>query len=284
MVLMACSSDDDEAENTASSNPDLTSYFETLGDKLSHANHIEATYSDGQELILDSVSTENYGEVSSIPAKYSYSGDIPGPYALNVLTQDCVIDGFSYDSSQDEEIIEDDLETYKTIDAQTKTGDSEPADFANISVGDVFTFTEDSILFDSATGQEVGNEVSSSTLVVISFEEITVPAGTYDAVIFDLAISSSATKGNITDTATTTGLVWYEVNKKFPIKLVATLHVTINEFGLTADATSERVLTAYNPAVNNRAQIVSAKSTSYELTHYSLLNSIKQTLLDIREK
>jgi len=282
---MGCSSDDDdEAENTACSNLDLTSYFETQNYNLSYANHIEASYSNGLELILDSVSTENYGEVNSIPAKYSYSGDIPGPYILNVQTSDCVIDGFDYDTGQDEEIIEDDLETYKSIDHQTKTGFDEPTDLATVSVGDVFDFTENSSLFDSTTGLVVGNEASNGRLVAISIGEITVPAGTYNAVKFDFEFNVSTTKGNITDTATTTGTIWYAVTQEIPLKMVATLDQTINEFGVTANSTAERILTAYNPAANTSARVLSAKSTGAVLTHDPLINSIKQTLLDVRGK
>ena len=291
MALMACSSGGDETvnTNTSCSSPDVSSYFETPGEKLSYAYHLVATYTKGQNpsqevtKSLDSVSTENYGVTSTIPAKYAYSGAIAGPYTLNVQTKDCALDGFDYESSQGDNIIEDDLTTFKSGDAQTTTGTDEPKDLANVVVGDQFSYSEDSTLFDSTTGQQVGKEVITLTLVVLSFEEITLPAGTYNAVKFDSDFKSSKTIGNITDTADVTGLVWVDVSQEFPLKLESSLNMTLNlvEPGLTAVATAEQLLTAYNPGPNSSVKLMSTNSSGSVFTSDSIINNIKQTLLDI---
>lgn len=288
LTVIGCSSGGGGGESSSvsgCSSPDVTSYFDTPGDILSYRDTFDATYSNGSRATAVFEIKHNYGEVSSIPAKYSYSGDIAGPYTLNVKTEDCEIDGFVYESSLGDDIIDDDLTTFKTIDAQTKTGSSEPADIASIALGDEYTFSEDSALFDSGSGLQVGNEVSNGTLVVLSFEEVTVPAGTYNAVKISFNSSGSTTLDGITDTANATGFGWFSVDQGLLLKLDLTLDLTLTESGLTANATSERVLTGYDSAIGKSAQLaVSAVSSDITLPSKLLINSIKQSLLDIRGK
>lgn len=290
LTLIGCSSGSGDGASVISSvsscsKPDLSSYFDNPGETINYRDNFEATYSDGRGASGTSAITHNYGEVSSIPTKYSYSGDITGPYLLNVKTEDCVIDGFIYESSQGDEIVDDDLTTFTRIDAQTKTGSDEPTDIANIAVNDTFAFSEDSTLFDSATGLQVGNTVITGTLVVNAFEEVIVPAGTYNAVKVAIQMNSSNTIDSVTDTAIATGFGWFSVDQDLPLKLDLTLSLTISELGLTANATTGRVLTGYSPASNNTAQLaVSTTSNVSGIPGDLLINRVKQSLLDLRGK
>jgi|GEM_PF-1238224 len=243
ITLIACSSSDDSY--TPGSGLDISSYFDQQSDVITFNDHFEATYSNGERASGDSIKREYYGLVSTIPSKYSYNGAISAPYILRVDTEDGEIDGFEYSSMLDEEIIEDDLDTFKRIDARTKTGTDEPENLDAINIGDEFTFEDDSTLFDSKSAQVVGNEQESGTLTVSAFEPVSVPAGNYNnAVKINFVMNKTTTLRNITDTSDFQGSGWFDATTGLMLKLTGTLTLTLNEYGLTASGASDITSTA----------------------------------------
>jgi len=220
----------------------ITAYQERPGDVFEYQSSMEFIYSDGKTASVTQKETQSFSQVDSIPEKYGYSGDLGGPYILSTTTVDGELDGYEYISADGTEIVDDDLDTFTRVDAQTISGSDEPED---VSLGDTFTFREESTLFDSDTAEEVGARIIEGTFTVAEEETVTVPAGTFHCLRIDLGLEISITERGITDTMTTVGSGWFDVENGFGPKLTGTMDITMNEFGLTCTATLERVLVDY---------------------------------------
>ncbi len=220
----------------------VTSYCPRTGDIFDYRSRLKTEYSDGQTITLVQSEKFAYSQTDAIPDKYSYSGDIPGPYILDTTTTDGVVDGYHYMTLDGTVIIGDDLTTFMRVDAQTSSGSDEPED---VSVGDDFTSHEESTLFDSNTAERIGTELIDGIYRVVTEETVTVPAGTFHCVKIDFEIEIVRTEKGVIDTMSTTGSIWYAMEKGFVTKLTGTTEITISEHDLTAITTIERVLTDY---------------------------------------
>ena len=280
IAVTGCSSSDNN--NVTDDGLDIASYFDEQGDVITFNDHLDATYSNGSHATVDSITKEYYGQIGSIPSTYAYSGDISAPYLLRVTTEDDQIDGFKYSSMQKEEIVDDDLDTFKRIDAQTKTGIKEPDNVDVINVGDKFTYSENSTLFDSTSAQAVGNTVESGTFTVVAKETLSVPAGTYDSVKIDFDLKITTSLSGITDTAVFTGSSWFDATQGTPLKIAGTTNMTLNAKGLSAVATSERVLADYQSATPANGSNIQSASIRSGLTRSSIVRQILQTQLVVQ--
>ena len=291
MVLIGCiaiTSCSSSSDNNAGGSG-ISSYFAQSGDVITFNDHFNATYSNGQHASQDSVTKEYYGQVNSIPSKYAYTGDITSPYQLCITTDDDQIDGFEYSSMQDDVIVDDDMETFKRIDAQTKTGSTEPENVDVVNVGDMFTYYENSTLFDSTSAQETGNTVQSGTFTVVSQETMSVPAGTYDAFKIDFTMNITTTLPDNSSTSDFTGSAWFDTANGLPLKLVGTVNMTFNETGITATGESQRVLASYQSSANtanlqSTVQAVQTINTRSDLTRAFVVQQIIQTQFGAQAK
>jgi hypothetical protein len=286
LVITGCSSSDDSS--VPKSGPDISSYFDEPGEAITYNDHLQATYYDVMlteigSVTQDSVTKEYYGQVSSIPKKYEYTGDIPAPYTLCITTEDDDIDGFEYNSMQDEEIVDDNLKTFTRIDAQTKTGSEEPGNVENISVGDQYTYSENSTLFDSTSAQEVGSEVVSGTFTVESLEMVSVSAGNFNAIKVSFEMNVTTTLHNISDTSSFVGDSWFDATTVLPLKLTGTLDTTLNQEqqGVTATVTLTKDLADYQPApgsTNGSTNVLAMQLTTVPtaLTRAAVVKQILQ--------
>jgi hypothetical protein len=180
---------------------------------------------------------------------------------------------------QDEEIVDDNLKTFKRIDAQTKTGSEEPVNVENISVGDQFTYSENSTLFDSTSAQEVGSEVVSGAFTVESLEMVSVPAGNYNAIKVNFEMNVTTTLHNINDTSNFVGASWFDATTVMPLKLTGTLDTTLNQEqqGVTATATLTKDLADYQPAPSSANVLAMQLSTvPTALTRAAVVKQILQ--------
>ena len=241
ILISACGGGNGDESNVQTES--YSSYIEKPGDIFTYQYSGDFSYSNGQTATLVWNQTDTYSQVDSIPAKYSYTGDISGPYILNTTTEDGALDGYEYISSLGTEIVDDNLETFTRIDAKTSAGDEDPE---NISIGDTYAFSENAILFDSNTGTEVGSEITNGNMSVIEKADVSVPAGSFQSIKITYNISSTKTVNSITDTYSMSGSVFYGTDNGadngYLIKMTGSLNMTLNEYGLTAEGTSEIVL------------------------------------------
>jgi hypothetical protein len=122
----------------------------------------------------------------------------------------------------------------------------------------------------------VGSEAESGTLTVVSFETVSVPAGDYDTIKIDFTMNMSTTLHNITDTGDFSGSGWFDTATGMPVKMTGTLNMTLNEHGLTATATTERVLADFQPAANNANVQAMHLTTPAVLSRATIIKQIWQ--------
>lgn len=242
--IVACGGDG--SHDTKSDKFSVAAYEVRPGDTFEYQTSMEASYSNDKTITGTLKEVESFSQVDTIPNKYSYSGDMTGPYILKTKLEDGIVDGYDYMAFDGTDIVSDDLETYTRADAQTITGSDEPED---VSIGDVFTYYEESTLFDSNTAEKVGTEITDGIFTAMTEETIAVPAGTFHCLKLDFELQMSKNLWGVSDTMSTTGSAWYDIENGFVPKLIGVMDMTINEMGLTANATVERVLTDYEIGV-----------------------------------
>lgn len=185
----------------------------------------------GQNYSYQDEEVKTYIEVSAIPDKYSYSGNISGPFKLEVTTQDGVIEGHEYSSSTGIEIIDDNFEEFESMDFTVRQGNDTPDD---IQFGESYNYYKNATLFDSTTGQEVGYRITEMTFEFISLESITVLAGTFDAVKINVDMIYEVGKGAEQQLADMSGSMWLDT--KYGYSLRSTMEGTFNYPHLSASA------------------------------------------------
>lgn len=234
-LLLGCENDNHSTSGKAFNPSD---YYAKALDKVVYSFSLSAFDANGVLLGSQTSTFAEYsGETGSIPSKYQYKGNIPGPYTVVVSTEDGLLDGLAYSTSQGT-IVDDDLETFTRIDAQIITGTDSP-DPSSISVGQQFQYSEQSRLFDSNTAQDVGNDDFSGTLVVSSFETVTVMAGSYNAVKLATNYTHTSSVNNRSSTFTGTGTMWISSANGNPVKML--LEVQDNETGERGSSVQELV-------------------------------------------
>jgi len=153
----------------------------------------------------------SYGSVDSIPSKYGYSGTIAGPYTLETISPVGKNQTFIYMSSG-ETIISDDSSFFTSFAHSTFTGGSLPPDMV-MNKEYSFSSTEDLFISDSSlgtVGTKVGTKTSEWSITVIGVENVTVPAGTYEALKTEDSSTVIYTIDSVaTQTTASSGNTWF---------------------------------------------------------------------------
>ena len=132
---------------------------------------------------------------------------------------------------------------FSSIEYTTESGSEEPE---NIYIGDKFSFNQNSILFNSQSGVEIGYEITEINLSVLREEQITVPAGSFNAVKIGYSISSTISKNNILYTLSGTGYGWFDTTNGFMLKLIIKNgNISLGEQNVTATFSAETILQSY---------------------------------------
>jgi hypothetical protein len=129
----------------------------------------------------------SYAQVATIPSEYGYSGTISGPYILETIKLNDVDKVLTYLSSSSV-IISDDSTVFTNIDNSSSTGVI-PSDW---TVGTIYSTSSTEDLFNSTNGLKVGTQTTEYTLKALGKENVTVTAGTFEAV--NTQESSTVTK------------------------------------------------------------------------------------------
>jgi hypothetical protein len=157
--------------------------------------------------------TYSYQQVDSIPTKYGYSGTIAGPYTLETISTDGGNNTVIYMDSA-ETIISDDSSFFTSIDSSTSTGGSLPPDMV---INKTYSFSSTEDLFNSdpisdtwALGEKIGSKKTDWSTRVVGVENVTVPAGTFEALKTADASTVTYTFDNgATQTTTSSGNTWF---------------------------------------------------------------------------
>ncbi len=203
LLLSACGSD---------SSQNINKY---ANDQMIVISTGTVSLSTGESDSYEKEKVKTYLEVESIPDKYNYSGDIEGPFKLEITTEDGVIEGHEYSSSAGVEIIDDDFEAFESIDFTIKQGSDTPDD---IQFGESYNYYSSATLFDSTSGQELGFKTVEMTMVFDSFESITVLAGTFDTVKVDFEMVYEVDNGAEQLLANMSGSMWFDTNHGYSLK------------------------------------------------------------------
>ncbi len=202
-LLSACGSDSSQNTN------------KYANDQLVVVTTGSFTFSTGQSDSYEKETVKTYTEVDSIPDKYKYSGDIAGPFKLEVSTEDGVIEGHEYNSATGTEIIDDNFEEFESIDFTVKQGTEASGD---IQFGDSYNYYENATLFDSTSGLELGYKITEMTMEFISIESVTVLAGTFDAVKISFDGIYEVDKGSEQQLANMSGNIWMDTEHGYSLK------------------------------------------------------------------
>ncbi len=219
-LLSACGSDsssDAQSDNGANDSNEDQTENKYVNDQMLVVTTAAFTFSTGQSDSYQNEDIKTYLEVDSIPSKYSYSGNITGPYKLEITTQGGVVDGHEYSSSTGVEIIDDNFEEFESVDFTDKQGSDTPDD---IQFGDSLEFYENATLFDSTSGEEVGSKVIEMTLQFVALENVTVLAGTFDAVKVSFEMTYEKNITGEQQEASTTGAMWLDIEHGYSLKSV----------------------------------------------------------------
>lgn len=276
VVLFGCGGSGSDSENHNSALVLGEGYNEKSGDRFITSLAMNAVYSDGQTAEINSVSEYIFSSTTEIPEKYGYSNAISGPYLLETKNEDGILDGLDYKTPSGNSIIDDGLDYYTSIEYTTENGSEDPE---NIYIGDNYSFSQNSTLFNSISGDEAGYEITNMELSVLSEEQITVPAGEFNAVKIGFSISETTSRNNIIDTLTGTGYGWYDTTNVFMLKMAFDGDMTLNEHGVTASFSAETILQNY---------YLSAKKGSGKavktLSNKSIFFSLKKGILNFQKR
>jgi hypothetical protein len=191
-----------------------------------------------KEIVVDTTGGKNiqseytigysYAQVATIPSKYDYSGTIPGPYTVETIDLNDLVKVFTYLSSSSI-IISDDSTVFSNIDSSSSTGDI-PSDW---TVGTAYSKSSTEDLFNSASGLLVGTKTTEYTLKALGIENVTVPAGVFEAVKTQESSIVTINFVGGTRIITSTWFFWYCKDVGFVKKVSNTTDV------VTADSSSE---------------------------------------------
>jgi len=250
LFIVSCSGSSSHDGDTGNSTIDASLYYYQAqpDDVLTYTSHTVTTITGQDPVETDVTEINTFTQVSSIPAKYNYSGTIAGPYILETYTEDGETAGYTYYSLSGIEIIDDDLEHFTNIDYTTSTGEDEPE---QIIIGQSYSYQDNETLFSSETGAEVGSSTFNVTQTAEKVETITVPAGSHETLKFQVTISSSETIGDTIESLTATGYTWYGKNMGM-IKYISTPETTGGSITITTELSSSSIATS---AIQTHSQL-----------------------------
>jgi hypothetical protein len=187
---------------------------------------------DGKNTQSENTISYSYDQhVATIPSKYNYSGSISGPYTMETMELNDADKGFTYFSSSSK-IISDDSTVFTNIDSSSSTGVIPP----DWTVGTVYTESSTEDLFNSTSGLKVGTKTTEHTIKALGKENVTVPAGTFEAVKTQESSIKTITFVGGTETITTTCFSWYS-------KDVAIVKIVANTTDIITAGSSTQTLT-----------------------------------------
>ena len=235
-------------------------YDEKPGDEFTFIVTTDFELSTGLSTKNSYVDVSTYSQVAEIPSKYNYSDSVSGLYLLETQESDGELDRLVYSTLTGDELVNDSLDTYTSADYSTKSGDEETKDFR---LGDHLSLTENSTLFDSSTGEEIGYNISEDVFDVLLVETITIAAGTFEAVKIKAEFTETNSESGVEDVFTADGYVWYGINSGFELKTEATGSGSLNILskGLTATIAINAELQSFSLATNNK---VDFKKSGFE--------------------
>ena len=198
----------------------------------------------GESSELNVTDVKTYAIVDSIPAKYNYSQSSNGPFILETSTDDGFLDGLRYSRMSGGSIIDDDLSNFTNIEYSNRIGGEDPE---NVFVGDKFSFHANETLFSSISGDEVGYEITSMDFTVLQEEQLSVPAGVFNAVKIRTDLDMTTSLNDIIITTALNGYMWIGTENGFMLKIEATDAVsTRGDQDLTVTFSAETVLQSYS--------------------------------------
>jgi len=189
-------------------------YYQPVdGDVFTYDDSLVQAVDEGAPVQTDYERVSTFTQVDeNLKTLYLYGDDISGTYLLETSTQDGVDAGYTYYSLSDgTEIIHDDLSLFSTIEFSIRSGNDEPDP---VLPGWNYSKTQDDFLFSTAAPDELkGLYEFESTIIPEATETITITAGTYECLRFEISGESVKTIED-TDpytitTSVFTGYQWY---------------------------------------------------------------------------
>jgi hypothetical protein len=159
---------------------------------------------DGKNSTTTHTLTYRYAQETEIPDKYGYSGTIAGPYSVEIINVDGE-DLISTYISSNSIIISDDSTFFTSIDDSSSTGTIPP----DWTVGTVYSKSSTEDLFYTPTGVNVGTKETEYTLKALGKENITVAAGTFEAIKTEESSIITITTSSSTEVIHSTWSFWY---------------------------------------------------------------------------
>ena len=219
--------------------------------------------------------------VDSIPSKYNYSRSTNGPFILAMSTREGLLRGLNYGRMSGGTIINDDLTNFKNIEYSNRTGSGYSE---NVFVGDKFSTHANETLFSSISGDEVGYEIRSSSFTVLKEEQLTVPAGVFNAVKFRYNVDKITSINDSIDTTFMQGYMWRDIENGFMLKSEVTNATMIRgDLDLTVKFSGETVLKSYSlaegsSAKRNEAGMVRANQSGLNVNPSEVFDQINANL------
>ena len=209
-------------------------YTEQAGDTFTFNKNIVLSAAD-QSAETDITRTSSFTLIDEIPVAYDYSGDLSGPYLLKTIDEDGETISVTYYTQDGTKIIDDDLETYTSIDGDnTYTGDDQSA---IMTFDDEYHVGSAEQLFYSTTAAPVGTRTIDMTIEALDIVSVTVPAGTCEAVKIETASSVTETINGISETTEIAGYVWYGEHVGM-VKSEFTYTQTVSDIEITTTITT----------------------------------------------
>jgi hypothetical protein len=94
-------------------------------------------------------------------------------------------------------------------------------------------------------------------------QTISVPAGSFESLKINGDIDYTYTKRGSDDSARFNASIWYSVENGFLIRTSGTMSMTLNEYNLTAEASIDNELYAYEVGINSIGKAFSKQQTSF---------------------
>lgn len=153
----------------------------------------------------------SYEQVDEVPAQYSYSGEYPGPYIEQRVLKNSTLASITYMSPSGLEIVTDNFSTYTCVDDNTYTGTDQASEMV---LGRTYTSTTTQKLYNSDLdvsfwGDEIGTSSTVSSSKPLVIENVTVPAGTYSALKFQVNYTITTKTDAGSSTTEYTGYTWF---------------------------------------------------------------------------
>lgn len=142
-------------------------------------------------------------------------------------------------------------------------------------------------MFNSQSGVEAGYEIINMELSVLSEEQITIPAGNFNAVKIEYSATETISKNNTIDTLSGTGYGWFDTTNGNMLKMTLDGDMTLSKYDLTASFLSIIMLEDYfissNEVSNQAAGIIARKTLSNsEIKVGIILRALNNGVRDIQ--